>query len=373
MNIQDIEQFFLRNYKPLNRIEINRKKLISNFKYLNSLWPMVCPVLKSNAYGHGLISVAEILDSQGAPFYCVDSLFEAYELFKAHIKTPILVMGYVSPESIMTKKLPFSFAVYTKSQVMALSKYQPEAKLHLFIDTGMHREGVLPNELPQFIADIRKTRLSIEGVMSHFAESEKPSSPGTKKQERVFFDSVNLIERLGVVPRYIHSANSSAILQSDKFLRVENASRAGLSLYGIDPSGKDRTLQPVLSLRTRVAQVKKVKKGEKVGYNFTYTAKKDMTIAILPLGYNDGIDRKLSNKGFVKIKNTFCPIVGRVSMNITTVDVSMLKSVREEEDVLVFSSRKTDKNSVENSAILAQTIPYDILVHLHPSTKRVIT
>lgn len=369
--LEQLERLLVRNYNPLNTVEISGKKLIKNYKYLSSFGLKIAPVLKSNAYGHGLVHVARVLDSLAAPFFCVDSLFEAYELYNAKITTPILVMGYVSPESLATKTLPFSFVLYTREQLCVFQKYQPNSKIHIFADTGMHREGFLPEELDDLVLEIKKTKLCVDGIMSHFAESEKPKKNLTKRQVEKFQQAVNAITKT-FSPKYIHIANSSGILKSGDYTFLGNTARSGIALYGIDPLFGNSRLKPVLELKTKIAQIKIVKKDEYIGYNFTYREKKDIKIAILPIGFNDGLDRKLSNKGVVTVKGKLCPIIGRVSMNITVVDVSNIDKLNVEDDVTVYSSKGEDVNSIEKSSKITHLTPYEVLVNLDASTKRVI-
>lgn len=371
--IKDFPKLLKRSYKPLNIIEISKNNLLSNYKYLfNKSNLITAPVLKSNAYGHGIVEVAKILDNVGAPFFCVDSLYEAYALLNSGIKTKILIMGFIDPVSLDTKSLPFSFAVFTKKQLLALSKNQTNAKIHIFVDTGMHREGVTLDDLPDFIKIVKKTKLVVEGVMSHFGESEAPNNIQTKKQCMQFEKALGLMKATGINPKYVHFANSSGILNSRKFETLGNVVRAGISLYGIDPIGIDKHLKPVLSFKTHIAQVKTLKKGESIGYNFTFTAKKSTKIAILPVGYNDGVDRKLSNVGYAMVKNNYCKFLGLISMNIAAIDVSNFINVEQGMEVTIFSANPKDNNSICNSARLTNTIPYELLVHLHPSTKRIV-
>ncbi len=147
--------------------------------------------------------------------------------------------------------------------------------------------------------------------------------------------------------------------------------RVGLSFYGIDPQGKNPKLKPALKLTTYVSQTKDLLKGESVGYDFTFTAKKNMKIAILPIGYFDGIDRSLSNKGVVSIGNKYCKIIGRVSMNITVIDVTSVKNIKTGSRVVLFSNKRSDKNSVESLG-KGIPIPYEFLIHLSPFIKRII-
>src|SRR3989344_2324107 len=161
---------FKKEYRTLNLIEVYKDKLIHNYKYLSSFKIEIAPVIKSNGYGHWIVSVAKILQDFNPPFFCVDSLFEAYELQKGGIKTPILITGYTNPQNLKVKKLPFSFAVYTLDVLEAINKYQPQSGIHIFIDTGMHREGVAIEDLPEFIGAIKQlSNIKVEGVMSHLA------------------------------------------------------------------------------------------------------------------------------------------------------------------------------------------------------------
>jgi|SRR5579885_482547 len=367
--------FLKKPYYPLNRIEISKEALLHNYQYLSCLASgiAVAPVLKSNAYGHGLVLVAKMLDDLGAPFFCVDSLYEAYELLKHKIKTPVLIMGYVNPQNLKVKKLPFSYAVYDREVVSAISKYQPHAAVHIFVDTGMHREGILLSQLPEFLSYIKSFgNLRVAGLMSHFAAADHSTNTFTKKQVENFAKAKEIVLSVGFSPKWFHISASGGLLNHETYRGcIGNLARAGISLYGIDPEGKDKNLQPALRLTTTLHLIKKIPKGEKIGYDFTYTAEKNMMIGILPLGYYDGADRRLSNKGFVSINDVFCPIIGRVSMNLTTIDITAVKNPQIGDKVIIYSSKPDDKNSIANSAKICGTIPYDLLVHLASSTRRI--
>ncbi|MFA6532819.1 MAG: alanine racemase [Patescibacteria group bacterium] len=371
---QLLKKIFRKQYKPLNLIEISRLRLINNYRYLSKINPKikVAPVLKSNAYGHGIIEVGTILNKLNPVFFCVDSIYEAFQLFNAKIKTPILITGFVNPENLRIKRLPFSYAVFDLEQLRGILKHQPQAKAHLFIDTGMHREGLRVDELEAFIKQLSpEEKQMIEGLMSHLAFSEEPKNLDTKKQIVEFKSALKILKKYDIFPKWVHFANSSGLLNNKQLgLSFTNVARTGLALYGIS-SVKNNGLKPVLQLITHVIQVKKIKKGEKVGYDFTYEAKEDGKIAVLPIGYNDGVDRKLSGKGIVSIKKTTCPIIGRVSMNLCAVDVSEVKNIKIGDEVILFSN-DNEENNVVNSAKKVGIIPYEILVHLERSTKRKI-
>lgn len=364
------------NYFPLNRIEISKSALKNNFLFLSSINKnaRIAPVLKSNAYGHGIGLIAKELDTYHLPFFCVDSLYEAYELLKIGTETSILVMGSFDPNSLRTKRLPFSFAVFTKEQLISINKYQPQAKIHVFVDTGMHREGVLVNELKDFLSFIKsETDLAVEGLMSHLAMSENPQDKNIQKQIKMFKEAQEITKFLKFAPKWIHWANSSGILNSNTYGdTLGNISRTGLALYGIDPAGKNDNLKPLLKLITHIVEIKEIPKNDFIGYNFAFKSKKKMKIAVLPLGYHDGVDRRLSNLGYVQINKRYCPIVGNVSMNITTIDVSDIKNAHLGQEVLVYSDNAADKNSIKNAAKLEKTIPYELLVHLDSSIKRIL-
>lgn len=362
----------LPSYQVLNKIEVSQANLIKNYRYLSKLNKKVkiAPVLKSNAYGHGIGLVAKILDPLKVPFFCVDSLFEAYEILKTKVKTPILIMGHIDPQNLSVKKLPFTYAIYDLITAKAVARYQPHAQVHIFVDTGMHREGILVSNLKDFLAEIRNLNLNIAGLMSHLAVGGIPKHPLTKKQVNEFNKAINICQKDGLKLRFLHLGGSNAILHTKP--TGCNINRVGLGIYGIDPAGEDQDLNPILTLKTKVVSIKQIKKGESTGYNAAFTAKRDMTIGTLPIGYYDGVDRGLSNKGIVTLDGKICPIIGFTSMNITTIDLSKVNDPTVGQEIVVFSNDPRAPNSVQNAARICQTTPYVILIHLAASTKRVI-
>jgi len=369
--INGLLKILQKEYQTLNRIEISKNNLLHNYQYLSSLNRKIkiAPVLKSNAYGHGIVEMARILDLVGAPFFCVDSLYEAYQLLKAHIKTPILIMGYTDPQNYMVKKLPFSYAVYDIETVKILSKHQSGCDIHIFVDTGMHREGIRFEDLPEFLKILKQFHnLTIEGLISHLASADNKNDPLNKIQIKNFQKALMICKKYKIHPKWTHIQNSGGLALHLGGVGV-NMARVGLALYGID---EDPNLKPILTLKSKIIQIKKLNKGDRVGYGGTFTAKKEIILGVLPLGYYDGVDRRLSNKGFVTVDGTNCPIIGRVSMNITTIDLTKLSSLYIGQEVFVYSNNRSDKNSIENTAKFCQTIPYDLLVHLAESTKRVV-
>lgn len=370
--LEKIKKLLGHAYTPLNRITVSRQAILQNYRFLSSANKKIkiAPVLKSNAYGHGIIQIAKLIDPLHPPFFCVDSLYEGYELLKSQIKTPILIMGYVNPRNLQVKKLPFSYAVYDMNLVKMINQYQSHVGIHIFVDTGMHREGIKIEDLTSVIKQLQSfSNIRIEGLMSHFAAPDDTQNKLTQRQVQTFAHAQHILKELGVYPQWIHMAASSGLLNSKAYKNIGNMARTGKSLYGITSDTKTN-LSPALQLTTTLAQIKTLKEGESVGYDFTFTADKDMVIGILPIGYNDGVDRRLSNKGVVLIDNTYCPIIGRVSMNITTIDLSKVRNPYVNQEVIVFSGNPLNKNSIVNAAKTCNTLPHDLLVHLSESIKR---
>ncbi len=362
---------FRKEYQTLNKIEVSSSDLIHNYRYLCSLSPKIkiAPVIKSGGYGHGIVNVAKILKKENPPFFCVDSLYEAYELLKANITTPILIMGYTDPQNFKVKKMPFIFVVFDLELAKVLNEYQPNCKVHIFVDTGMHREGIPINELPHFLEEIKKLpNIKIEGLMSHLALADKPKDPLNETQIKNFKIAIAILKKSGVNQKWTHVQNSDGLALNLKGVNV-NMARVGLALYGIS---NNPNFKPILNLKTKIAQIKKLKKGTKLGYGGTFITTKPTILGILPIGYYDGVDRRLSNKGWVTVGKQPWKIVGRVSMNITTVDISKVPDPKIGDEVFVYSQYRYDKNSITNTAKICKTIPYDILIGLAASTKRII-
>lgn len=373
--MQKIIGYFKKEYKNLNRIEIDEKRLKSNYRHLKALNSRlkVAPVLKSNAYGHGIREIAQLLDKESAPFFCVDSLSEAYQLYKLNLKTPILIMGYTMPDNFKVKRLPFSFAVYDLEMLKILNKHQKGARIHIKVDTGMHRLGVQLSDLPEFLNKLREfDDLKVEGVMSHFASAVSINDPLFKNQIKNFEKAREIIVKAGLRPKWWHIGASVAVMNPDTrrvISKSSNLARVGRAVYGVIA---DEKIKPILTLKSHLAQVKLIRKGEAIGYDGTYRASKDILVGILPIGYYDGVDRRLSNKGYVVVGGKICPIVGRVSMNMTNIDVTQVENAAINQEVTVYSNDAVLPNSIETCAKLCETIPHDLLVHLPATTRRVI-
>lgn len=377
--------FLKRTYKTLNLIKVSQSALKHNYHYFQTLhYPKeIAPVLKSNAYGHGLKLIGKFINSQiKPPFIAVDSLYEAYELQKIKVKTPILIMGYTFPENFrLYRKLKnFHFSVFDKKTLAALNKHQPGAKIHLKIDTDMNRLGIQPEQVKNFIYSLKDCpHLHLEGIYSHLSQADNPhKNTFTQKQITIFKKVIRQFEQAGFSFKWKHiSATAGATLNQDPQF---NLVRLGLGFYGYSPFPPQskpgqlltQNLKPALKLQSHLIQVKKIKKGNQVSYGGTFTAKKDITIGLIPIGYYDGPDRRLSNKGIVLINNQPCPVIGRICMNITIVDLSQIANPQPGQKAVIFSPNNKNPNSISQTALTANTIPYVLLVNLAESTKRVL-
>ncbi len=291
-------------------------------------------VVKSNAYGHGLILTAQTLE----PFtdwFGTASAGEALQLRKAGIKKPILVLSFYDEDEIIPAvQKRISLAVYDLKQVRLISqaakKLKTQAKIHLKVDTGTSRLGIAPKDVPAFADKLLSLpKIKIEGVFSHFAASEEDVKY-TERQNHLFNAVVEELEWRGIDPiKHIACTAAGIVVPGSRHDMV----RLGIGLYGLWPSetAKQKAgfeLKPVLTWQTKVVQVKDLPKGANVGYGLTYQTKRPTTLAVLPIGYFDGYDRRLSNSGEVVIRGQRCKILGRVCMNLIMADATKVKGLK---------------------------------------------
>ncbi len=372
-----------KTYQVLNEITISREALVSNYQYFTQLNPQaqVATVLKANAYGHGLEGVARVVDTDlSAPFICVDSLYEAYELSKLGIKTPVLVMGYTDPANYSVwKKLPFSFGVFDQETLLSLNQNQPGAKIHIKLDTGMCRLGLQSQDIPDFIKTLKTcNNLVVQGIFSHFSQADNPGKiTFTTRQITRFKSMAEQFENAEYSFKWKHiSASSGASFLRDPYF---NLIRLGLGFYGYTPFGPHtkegrvgrKKLKPALELISHIAQIKEIPVGSEVGYGGIYKAKQKEVIAILPLGYNEGLPRRLSNKGLVTLKNGgICQIVGNISMDMAMIRLPRGAKVKVGDPVTIISKNIENPNSLGRHTQIMGDIDYTLLTGLHPSIRR---
>ncbi|PIQ77619.1 alanine racemase [Candidatus Peregrinibacteria bacterium CG11_big_fil_rev_8_21_14_0_20_46_8] len=373
----------------LTWVEVSRaalKKNIQIFRKSVGKNVIIAPSVKANAYGHGLIETTKTILQAGADWVCVNALFEAGALRNAGVRAPIYIKGYVPhkdlPEAVDRDT---DLVVYNKESIQALGRYTNKAKknarVHIKIETGNNRQGVLLDTLKDFVQTIQKyPYIEITGAATHFADIEdSPDQKYANYQLENFQKGIEILKACGVEPPYLHCANSAATLlyPNTHFTMV----RPGIATYGLWPSELIARrvqkkfgiqLTPALSWKTRIAQIKDIPAGSYVGYGCTYKTKRRTRLAILPVGYYDGYDRGLSNKSWAIIRDKKAPVRGRVCMNITMVDVSNIPEARLEDEVILLGRDGKAGMSIDEMAALADTINYEIPTRIRESIPRVI-
>jgi len=379
MNIRRIARHVRRSlttYQPLIDIAISKEAILHNLHTYQAHYPSLqfAPVLKSNAYGHGLNVVAEILDDENIAFFAVDSLYEARQLRKNGINSPIVIIGYVRPEYIAASNLRRTD--YTIVDIEQLAELvllaKKSVRIHLKIDTGMHRQGILPSDVPEALQLIQSNpHVHLVGVCSHFADADSKERTHTNDQIAVWEEARALIRAQYPDLEFEHIAATKGVPWSEAI--TANVARLGIGLYGYDtsPSGAEK-LQGALSMRTFITSIRTVPRGDFVGYNATYVAEDDVQIATVPTGYYEGVNRRLSNKASFTIRDQPAPIAGRVSMNMTSIDVANIPGVQRGDEVIVISNERSHSNSVEKLAALADTTPYVILAGIPQHLRRIV-
>lgn len=378
--ITKLERELQRDYDTLNKIEISRSAILHNFDLLKNLHRDfdVFPVLKSNAYGHGLEQVAEILKERTFPYIAVDGYFEALKI-RTVSNQPVLIMSVIHPSNYQRLKFNnFSFVVGDRSALVALGNLNKKVKIHLDINTGMNRQGFNQSELLAALRKLKEYRkLEIEGVMSHLADADNARSDAYSQKQIAKFDvAVEQIQKAGYKPKFIHMANSPGSAKTQS--KYSNAIRPGLALYGLNPLQltdrnykKYSSLQPALTLKSSVSKLVTIKAGDKVSYNGIFTAPRTMRLGILPLGYYEGIPLALNNKGQFMVSQVWARVTGKVCMNHTLIDASN-KKIKLWDPVTVISAVRRDRNSVDRICNEFNLFNYEFVSGLGGTIRREI-
>ncbi|MBU0578312.1 alanine racemase [Patescibacteria group bacterium] len=362
----------------LSWVEISKAALIHNIKTFRKLLGkdvVLGVAVKANAYGHGMIECAKIFEKNGADYLCVNALFEAEELRKAGLKSPILIMGY-TPLSDLGRviKLKCDLVVYNKETIKALGKVDKKVNVHLKIETGNHRQGIRLEDLPGILKLLDQCKkIQVAGISTHFANLEdRINHQYALYQLKEFKKAIRMIEEGGHAPRYRHCASTAAaiLLPEAHF----NFVRIGIGAYGLWPSEKtlnaaeragiNITLKPALTWKSIVSQVKEVKKGSLIGYGCTYEMPRNGRIAVIPVGYYDGYVRALSSKGFVLIKGEKAPVLGRICMNMIMVDITDIPDVKLEDEVVLIGRQGKNQITAEDIGEWSGTINYEVTTRI---------
>jgi alanine racemase len=373
------KKYFIRDDENMVTVTLSKSALLNNInefiKIGNGI--LISPVLKSNAYGHGLNEIAEILDiytsQSSVPLFILDSYFEAKKLRNDDIKRAIMVIGYTTIKNIVHNKI--KDIIFTISDITVLrelgEKLNKKTRINLKLDTGMHRQGILPNDIEQAIKIIKENKnIILESISSHFSDAEE-NKDYTEKQIIEWNKLVDKIKSEFNTIKYWHISNTAGHNYINK--AKCNMTRLGAGLYGIrDGAYVDNVhIMPVLQLQTIITGIKRIKKGQTVGYGNSFEAKNDMVIATIPVGYYEGIDRRLSNKGHVIVHGNIVNIIGRVSMNITTIDITNIDNAKVGDKVIVISNIESDQNSMLNIS-KETTLARDLAVNIASHLKRVV-
>ncbi|GAA7736424.1 alanine racemase [Helicobacter pylori] len=373
--------------KRASFVEVNSASLRHNFSAVKSIIPKdahIMAVVKANAYGAGAIKASEIFLQEGANYLGVATLDEALELRSHFSKTPILILGY-SPNSNASMLIDndLSAMIFSLEQAEVFSqmalKSQKRLKIHLKIDTGMHRLGLEPNF--KSIETIKKIRalkgLEVEGIFTHLSNADARIKTHAKNQMKAFNAFLEQLLDQKIEFQYRHAYNSAGILSlcngnENRFL---NLYRPGIMLYGFYPSNGMKEscptiLKNVISLKARIVQIRSVKKGEFIGYGEHFYTNEETLVGVLALGYADGLARALGNRIQVAINNQLAPLIGKVCMDQCFVKLNNIQA-KEGDEVILFGDKSAKANDASEIAALLNTIAYETISTLSKRLERV--
>jgi alanine racemase len=380
---------------PLIRAEIDLNAIAGNVRELRRLTrpaAKVMAVVKANGYGHGAVEVARTALANGAEWLGVARLAEAASLRKAGIGTPILVLGYTPPADA-GHLLDFDLrqSVYSLETAQAYSAAASarggRIKVHVKVDTGMGRLGLAPAALTgsrsgeavggDFIREataiVRLPGIETEGIFTHFAASDSADRSYANSQLSLFLEVLSALRVHGLVFPVRHAANSAAVIQMPE--SHLDLVRPGIALYGLRPSEEVDlgrvSLKPAMALKTRIIHLKAVPAGTCISYGMTYRTPSPTTIATIPAGYADGYSRRFSSRGWMLVHGRRVPVLGRVCMDLTMLDVGAVPGARIEDEVVIFGRQGNEFISADDLARELGTINYEIVCDISARVPRI--
>ncbi|WQT42928.1 alanine racemase [Helicobacter pylori] len=373
--------------KRASFVEVNTASLRHNFSAVKSIVPKdahIMAVVKANAYGAGAIKASEIFLQEGANYLGVATLDEALELRSHFSKTPILILGYsLNSNASMLIDNDLSAMIFSLEQAEVFSqmalKSQKRLKIHLKIDTGMHRLGLEPNfKSIEIIKKIRALKgLEIEGIFTHLSNADAKIKTHAKNQMKAFNAFLEQLLEQKIEFQYRHAYNSAGILSlcNGNENRLLNLYRPGIMLYGFYPSNGMKEscptiLKNVISLKAQIVQIRSVKKGEFIGYGEHFYTNEETLVGVLALGYADGLMRALGNRIQVAINNQLAPLIGKVCMDQCFVKLNNIQA-KEGDEVILFGDKSAKVNDASEIAALLNTIPYETISTLSKRLERV--
>ena len=342
--------------------------------------PGLIAVVKANAYGHGATRIAQALEEAGASWLAVADIEEGIELRQSGARARILVFGALSVSDlagVFDYDLTPTIASPAAGRALQTAAQARNARVryHLKIDTGMHRLGFRHENLPWTLPEIlASSNLELEGVYTHFATADEPQHPLFDEQRLAFDRACVTLRELGARFQFRHAANSAALLRDSRVWY--DLVRPGLLLHGVVPPPLATTmrLRPVMSLTSRVVAVKNLRAGESVGYGARFRPDHPLTLAVIPAGYADGLDRRLEGRGDVLIRGRRVPIVGAVSMDMLTADITAIDDVNPGDEVVFLGSQGSGPLQALDAREMAaaiSSIPYEVLCRLGARVHRV--
>ena len=365
------------NTKLLKRTwaEVDLSSLQHNFEVLTKNLPDGCRflgVVKADAYGHGAVPVARELEKLGAGYLAVSNFEEALQLRRSEISLPILILGYTPPEyareeAALSITQEVHSLEYGRELSRALAGTDQQLKIHMKVDTGMSRLGFFaygrPETLPELLELSGLPGLHTEGIFMHFAVSDTPAEDDyTQLQHDRFLEVVKGLEEQGVRPEIVHCANSGAAIAYPAF--AHDMIRPGIATYGLDPSGDLRgmaDLQPLMSLKTTVAAIRPFPAGVTVSYGRTYETPGERIIAVCPVGYADGLPRRLSGQTSFLLRGRRAPQVGRICMDMCMIDITDIPEVQVGDTVTLVGRDGDLENTWDEWADQLETISYELV------------
>jgi alanine racemase len=377
----------------LLKAEIDLKAIASNVKELRRIThpkARLMAVVKANGYGHGAAEVAQCALRNGAAALGVARIDEGIGIREAGVQAPILIFGYTHPRRAADLlKYDLTQTVYTLASAQAFSQTAPsrkKIKVHLKVDTGMGRLGLLPHNFKSdhsaaINADAIKETLAIaglkglelEGIFTHFANADSANKSYAEKQIQLFMNFLEQLNQAGLNPPVRHAANSAALidLPQSHFDMV----RAGIAIYGLYPSNevqkKKVNLKPAMALKTSIIHLKRVPAGFYVSYGITHKTRKPTAIATVAVGYADGLNRLLSSRGQMLVHGRRVPIIGRICMDLTLLDVGGIEKLQIGDEVVIFGQQGNETLTVDEMAASLNTINYEIVSTITARVPRV--
>jgi alanine racemase len=377
-------------------VELDTKAISQNYRTFRKLIPKktaLMAVVKSNAYGHGLMEFSLEVEKLGVDWLGVDSVVEATALRREGIKKPILVLGYTLPNmfvQIVDHNIQMSVATFEQldalRRVRQAHRKQAQGKrflgvmsIHIKVDTGMHRQGFLMEDSERLFKVLAKMRgqINVAGLFTHFAAAKNPNGPdATKKQIAEFNEWRKLFKENGYDPITHASATAGALLYPEAHYDLV---RIGIGMFGMWPSAEVRKyaegkikLVPVLSWKTIISEIKELPKGTSIGYDFTEKVSRDSKVAVCPVGYWHGYLRAFSGKAETLVHGKRAKIIGRVSMGMIVIDVTNIKGVKVGDMVTLLGKDKKETVAADELAKIAGTVHYEIVTGINPRIKRVV-